>query len=238
MKLMNGLRTPWLNAEKMRRRPLVRAAMASAVFAVILLQGTLTMAPRGQARDGGANDDRIQLGLSIAPVPLNMAGKNPDLVGLGSYLVNAVGDCNGCHTGSPMVEFAAGRNPYFGQPAMVNPATYLVGGRDFGPLVPNSPDILSRNLTPDKTGMTGGHSFSEFFQIMRTGVDVDHLHPSCSSMVTSNCLPAPFSGALLQIMPWPAFQNLMVDDLRAIYEYLSALPCVEGGPGEPTTRCH
>jgi hypothetical protein len=28
--------------------------------------------------------------LAIAPVPLNMEGKNPELVGLGSYLVNAV----------------------------------------------------------------------------------------------------------------------------------------------------
>ena len=26
-------------------------------------------------------------------------------------------------------------------------------------------------------------------------------------------------------------------DLRAIYEYLSAIPCLEGGPGEPANRC-
>jgi hypothetical protein len=27
------------------------------------------------------------------------------------------------------------------------------------------------------------------------------------------------------------------DDLRAIYTYLSAIPCLEGGPGEPANRC-
>jgi len=26
--------------------------------------------------------------------------------------------------------------------------------------------------------------------------------------------------------------------LTAIYEYLSAIPCIEGGPGEPANRCH
>jgi hypothetical protein len=30
----------------------------------------------------------------IAPVPLNLAGRDYNLAGLGSYLVNAVGDCN------------------------------------------------------------------------------------------------------------------------------------------------
>jgi hypothetical protein len=27
------------------------------------------------------------------------------------------------------------------------------------------------------------------------------------------------------------------DDLMAIYTYLSAIPCLEGGPGEPPNRC-
>lgn len=65
-----------------------------------------------------------------------------------------------------------------GQPKVINPATYLGGGRDFGPVVPGSADIISRNLTPDKTGLPeGGRTFAEFVQIMRTGVDLDSLHP-------------------------------------------------------------
>ena len=43
--------------------------------------------------------DRAQLGLAISPVQLNAgAGRTRVLVGLGSYLVNAVGGCNDCHT--------------------------------------------------------------------------------------------------------------------------------------------
>jgi hypothetical protein len=110
----------------------------------------------------------------------------------------------------------------------VNQATYLGGGRDFGPLIPGTPDIVSRNLTPDKTGKPeGGRSFAEFRQIIRTGVDLDHLHPPCPAV---NCIPPPFDGNLLQIMPWPQYQNMTDHELRAIYEYLSAIPCIEGPP--------
>jgi hypothetical protein len=75
---------------------------------------------------------KILKGFQIAPVPLNMVGRDPALVGFGSYLVNATGDCNGCHSAGPETEYATGGNPYFGQRATVNPATYLGGGDDFG----------------------------------------------------------------------------------------------------------
>ena len=179
------------------------------------------------------HDSRIELGIEIAPVPLNLAGKDRALVGLGSYFVNATADCNGCHSAGPQTQFVPGGNPFFGQPARINPATYLGGGQDFGPLVttPGSPHIVSRNLTPDKTGLPeGGRPFSEFLQIMKTGVDLDHLHPTCSSTVTTNCLPPPFDGNLLQIMPWHTFKNMSDHDILAIYEYLSAIPCIEGPP--------
>jgi hypothetical protein len=35
----------------------------------------------------------VEIGLRISPVPLNLAGKDLNLVGLGSYIVNAVSDC-------------------------------------------------------------------------------------------------------------------------------------------------
>jgi len=121
------------------------------------------------------------------------------------------------------------------QPKQVNPATYLGGGQvfgtvDFGPPGPDDPLIISRNLTPDKTGRPeGGHTLSEFKEIIRTGVDLDHAHP---------VLPGGFDGNVLQIMPWPTFANMSDHELDAIYEYLSAIPCLEGGPGEPPNRCH
>jgi hypothetical protein len=79
----------------------------------------------------------------------------------------------------------------------------------------------------------GGHTFAEFVQIMRTGVDLDHLHPTCSSgAINAGCVPPPFNGNLLQVMPWFSLQNMTDHDLQAIYAYLSAIPCV-AGPAAP-----
>ena len=191
---------------------LVLVALIAAALTLIL-----TNSPNGKAAGGGDDSEsRIQRGLAIAPVPLNLTGKNRALVGLGSYLVNATGDCNGCHAG-PAGEFAAGGDPFLGEPKHVNEAAYLAGGTPlFGPFLP-------RNLTPDKTGRPeGGATFEEFRAIMRTGVDPDQAHPQF--------------GPLLQVMPWPNFQDMTDNDLRAIYEYLSAIPCLEGDPGLPNPR--
>jgi hypothetical protein len=207
-----------------------------AACALALVGMTLGAAPIAAGPPDDPETSRAELGLLIAPVPLNMTGKNRALVGLGSYIVNAEADCNGCHTRSPQEEYVYGGIPFFGQsPTVVNPAVYLGGGQDFGTLDRNglTAHIVSRNLTPDKAGRPeGGHTYEEFKQIMRTGVDMDHVHPTCEPNLsdTSNCVPAPFDGRLLQIMPWPAFRNMTEHDLRAIYEYLSAVPCVAGPP--------
>jgi hypothetical protein len=219
----------------MNCRPLAKTTAAIAALVVIALSGMLIRARTARADNyddlSDRDEARIRRGFQIAPVHLNLDGKNRELVGLGSYLVNAVASCNDCHTNSPITEYAPGGNPYLGQPAKANVAAYLGGGRDFGPLIPGTPDIVSRNLTPDKTGLPeGGHTYADFLRILRTGVDMDHLHPTCSDTVTMNCLPPPFDGELLQIMPWPVYKHLSDHDIRAIYEYLSAVPCVEGPP--------
>ncbi len=42
--------------------------------------------------------------------------------------------------------------------------------------------MIARNLTPDKNGRPeGGHTLSEFKQIMRRGKDFDHIHPTCTA---------------------------------------------------------
>jgi hypothetical protein len=198
----------------------VFTASLATLVALAMLGG-----PRVRASDDdGGDESKVKRGFEIAPVPLNLSGKNRALVGLGSYIVNAGGDCDGCHSAGTQTQFAPGGNPYFGQAEVINPATYLGGGRDFGPYpFPNSPThIVSRNLTPDHTGLPiGGDTFEEFRHTIRTGVDPDQLHPN---------LPPPFNGLLLQIMPWPAYKNMTDRDLKAIYEYLSAIPCV-AGPG-------
>ena len=219
----------------MTLRKCAKPAAALAAFAAIMLAAMLNGNPRARATndDDNSNESRIQRGLEIAPVPLNLEGKDRALVGLGSYIVNATVPCNECHGAGPAItQFLPGGNPYFGEPKVINPATYLGGGRDFGPVAPGSIHIISRNLTPDKTGLPeGGRTFAEFVQIMRTGVDLDNLHPQCPpGVVNTTCIPAPFRGDLLQTMPWPGLKDLTDHDLRAIYEYLSAIPCVAGPP--------
>jgi len=101
--------------------------------------------------------------LFYVTVPLHFDHKNRELVGLGSYLVNAVGDCNGCHSG-PSGQFAPGGDPAQGQPKVINQAAYLQGGTPlFGPF------FIPRNLTPDLTGRAeGGGSFAGFVTLRRT----------------------------------------------------------------------
>jgi hypothetical protein len=191
----------------------------------------LSMLAAGATLAGEQEDSKAEIGLSIAPVRLNLEGKDRRLAGLGSFIINAMAACNDCHTSAdPRQWYLLGGNPFFGQPGKVNPAVYLGGGRDFGPLIPGTADIVSRNLTPDKTGRPAGRTFGEFRQIMRTGVDLDKLHPTCTGAPDSGCIPPPFDASLLQIMPWPVYKNMTDDELRAIYEYLSAIPCVAGPP--------
>jgi len=216
-----------------------------ATLAALVLGGLLTTSGLVRAFDRDHEeheedqDARSRRGLEIAPVPLNLHGKSRALVGLGSYIMNAASDCNSCHTLNPMAEFVPGANPYLlaQNPAKVNPAVYLGGGSDFGTLDPDgkSAHIISRNLTPDKTGRPeGGANYAEFREHIRNGTDTDNWHPTCTEgSLGPHCVPPPFDGTKLQVMPWPTYKNMTDLDLRAIYTYLSAIPCLEGDPGNP-----
>ena len=203
------------------------------------------------------------------------------MLGLGSFIVNAQADCNGCHTGGapPNFNYANNGNPYFlSQPlgTKTDPTTYLAGGSPFGQAVPSSasiggfppgsipssyppdgypidpttgfpyagPVIISRNLTPDKTGRPeGGRTLEQFKQILRNGTDFDNIHPTCLSDTDPNialgiCVPPPVDGSKLQVMPWPLFHNMTDHQIEAIYEYLSVIPCIDNNfapppPGAP-----
>jgi hypothetical protein len=146
----------------------------------------------------------IQQGAEIAPVPLNLAGLNPALVREGSYIVNAQGGCNDCHTAPP---YADGGDPFLGQPEIINAAGYLGGGQAFGPF------FTSRNLTPRaSSGLPAGLTLDEFVEVMRLGTDFKNRHPQISP--------------LLQVMPWPVYGKMSDRELHAIYEFLRAIPCV------------
>jgi hypothetical protein len=160
---------------------------------------TLVAVSEGEKPAPDSEQSRIIQGYQIAPVPLNLKGRNRALVGLGSYIVNAQGGCNDCHTNPP---YAAGGDPYLGEPKKINAENYLAGGTSFGP-------FISKNITPDASGLPHGLTFQDFKAIMRTGHDPDE------------------PDEILQVMPWPVFGDMTDRDLKAIYEYLSAIPHAE-----------
>lgn len=158
--------------------------------------------------------NEIGIGYKIAPVPLEVRGKTlreRALIGLGSYMVNAQGGCNDCHTNP---SYAPGGNPFLGEPEKINADGYLTGSTPFGP-------FLSHNLTRCQDGEPAGLNFAEFLTVMRTGKDFK-----------DSALP-PGNTPLLQVMPWPVYGNMPTCELRAVYEFLKAIPahpgCVPGG---------
>ena len=135
--------------------------------------------------DENIDPSLVQQGFAISPIPklmLKLRGNIPAKVGFGSYLVNAVGDCSGCHSFPQYLEKGnnAGSNPNAGDPyeglpssqsvtgqlvANFNVSQYLVGGQCFGP-------FMARNLTPDANGLPEGLTEAEFIKVMRTGEDI------------------------------------------------------------------
>src|SRR6185295_18157788 len=113
-----------------------KSLAAAAVFAAVVMTGILLDSKSGQAANdnNGAQDEKqmIQVGLAVASsagIQLNMDGKDPDMVGLGSYLVNVAGDCNGCHTANPATAYAPGGNPYLLQRHQAHQCRNLPGRR-------------------------------------------------------------------------------------------------------------
>ncbi len=67
----------------MKSQQLIKTAGTVVILSVIVMGGMLIRSPRVHADD---NDQqaKIRIGFQIAPVKLNLAGKDPALVGLGS----------------------------------------------------------------------------------------------------------------------------------------------------------
>ena len=184
-----------------------RALLMGVLFAALVVTSIVVVPREGRAQGPGDEESKIRRGFQIAPVPLNLARRNRALVGLGSYLVNSVGDCNGCHT-VDFNPYLPDGDPFAGQPEMIDPDKYLVGGRFSG-------SFGSRNLRPHvDNGLPAGLTFEQFLHVLRTGEDLDNIPPA----------------PLLQVMPWPAFGKMTDRDIRAMYEYLSSLPPHAGYP--------
>ena len=174
------------------RRQIAHLLVAALVVSAGLI-GAVTLTAQGAST--------IARGAEIAPVPLNMKGLNPALVREGSYIVNAQGACNDCHT---VPSFAPGGDPFAGQPEVINAPCYLAGGAAFGPFV-------SRNLTR----VPAIRTLDQFKDLMRNGTDYR----------------TPADGTpILQVMPWPVYGKMSDRELAAIYEYLSAIPVINPRP--------
>jgi hypothetical protein len=194
MALLAANAWPQSKPRKHNHRLIPRAAVTSQATPRATVQITIPDDLTAQVRE-------LQ-GYAIAPVKLSLEGRDTQLVGLGSYLVNAVGLCASCHS---KALYTSDGSPFDGKPAKVDTTLYLGGGQAFGP-------FLSRNLTPEpeNDNQPAGMTLDDFMLVMRTGQDLDQLHPQVSP--------------LLQVMPWPTFRSMTDLELRAIYEYLSAVP--------------
>jgi hypothetical protein len=185
---------------------LTSIAAIAALFGALSLISNFSVQGQSNNRDG---ESEIQIGFAISPVKLNLHGKNRALVGLGSYIVNAQGGCNDCHT---CPSYKPGHNPF--PPTLgdgqINNVGYLAGGVDFGP-------FTSKNITPDPTtGRPAGLTLEQFKNVIRTGFD-------------------PVDGMTLSVMPWPIYRNMSDRDLEAIYSFLSAIPSAT--PPPPGMHC-
>src|SRR5579872_5290171 len=131
---------PWCRLDRaltqgglMKLEKIVKAtALALFTAGIVAYCGTQLVSKKVHAEDDADSEAQLAaIGLRIAPSFINMEGKDPALVGLGSFIVNAQSDCNGCHGSDPATEFSPPANPFWlgsrGQ-AKINQATYLNGG--------------------------------------------------------------------------------------------------------------
>jgi hypothetical protein len=135
--------------------------------------------------------------------------------GRGSYLVNAIGDCSGCHTNID--------NP---QTGAVDTAAYLTGGQVFDYATLGLPAAAQkgmgfvRSASADLEGATNGFfnnpdvQFNTFLTLITEGIHAEDPNPA----------PVAFP------MPWPFFKNMNLDDLEAIYTYMNQVALQYGKP--------
>lgn len=192
--------------------PANRTRAFTVMMATTVLQFLVVGSALSDDGDQGPRvDRRIKVGFDIADQQGIALDHNIPALGLGSYLVTALG-CNDCHT---WPNYAANGNPYNRQTEQVNIANYLAGGRLFAFPTEN---VCSRNLTPAPgKDLPAGLTRGEFKYVIRTGCDPQDAN-----------FNDPQSCGLLQVMPWPALRaTLRQNELDAIYDYLSAIPTAD-----------
>jgi cytochrome c553 len=135
--------------------------------------------------------------------------------GRGSYLVNAISDCSGCHTNID--------NP---QTGAIDTAAYLTGGQVFDYNVLGLPAAVQKQLgfvrsaSASLEGATNGFfnnpdvQFSTFLTLVTEGIHAEDPQPG----------PVAFP------MPWPYFKNMVLEDLQSIFTYMNQVALQYGKP--------
>lgn len=192
--------------------------LAAVLSALIVGPGCVSEGAQESEAPGENAEERarVQIGYDISPVPLDLKRKDRVLVGLGSYIINAQSACNDCHTYPP---YEPGGNPLQGEPERINADQYMAGGREFE-------TVVTPNITPDESGRPAGLTYEEFETLMRTGrAPHEHEHGEDHEDHHEHD-----GEELLQGMPWPVYGKMTDRDLRAMYEYLSAIPSRPDNP--------
>jgi cytochrome c553 len=153
--------------------------------------------------------NNVLRGLAIVPLDLAPPSNPTDLAlyGRGSYLVNAVGACAGCHT-NPERQMNATQS--------LNTAMLMTGGRVFpaGPLA--AVVKVQRSMSANLLGKTNGFfnkpgvDFQVFLQSITQGIHGDEI-------AGGNPMP------IVYPMPYTTIRKMTLGDLEAIYTYLHHL---------------
>jgi hypothetical protein len=185
---------------------------------------------RALPSEQGAYPGHAELGLAVQPLAdppalSSLSAEDRAKYGRGSYLVNAVAECNSCHT-NPDRSYAPG--PDYGK---VNSAVFLTGGRLFD--VPPGLNALtgySRVLTANLLGATHSRlpdTYETFRDIMATqkAAGPEPRRPLGFPMSTSAA----------------AYAKMVDSDLQDIYFYLKSQARFTGAadkqPQPPTYFC-
>jgi hypothetical protein len=131
------------------------------------------------------------------------------LFGRGSYLVNAISDCSGCHTNLDNAQTGA-----------IDTAAYLTGGQVFDLNFDGVPPTVQaelgvvRSASANLVGATNGFfnfsnvDFATFETLITEGIHAEDPQPEAR---------------LAFPMPWTFFKNMTESDLEAVYTYMNVV---------------
>jgi hypothetical protein len=205
-----------------------KTAMAPGAVATAFTQGNQTtptplppeLAPTGPDSASPVPDPgNVLRGLALNPLTqVTTAGMDANtlsLFGRGSYLVNAIGDCSGCHT-----------NIDDAQSGKILTTQYLTGGQVFDYTVLGLPPPAQkafgyvRAASASLQGSTNGFfnkpnvDFSTFLTLITEGIHAE------------DPMPAPVAFP----MPWPYLKNMSISDLEAVFTYMKTVATDYGKP--------